>query len=743
MQNQNLARREDWRLLTGNGHFVADGTSENTLFAGFFRSDIGHSKVTELDVARARKLDGVVEIFTSDDLQRDGVGPIVHVDLPRDDGGPSGSYPQPLLNENVIRHVGEPIALVVAKHPFVLLDALEAIEFSATDAGPLEGIAFCRRLGDRDEVARRIDASPQRTAIDINIPRVSATPLEPRGGIARPLPDGGLHFLAGTQNPFALRDQIAAHFGWDPERVHIEAGDVGGSFGLKGFMTREDALLCWAAQKLGVEIAWLPNRSESFLSDAQGRGVSGRIVLGIDHDLKILALSVALETDVGAYPGRRAFGLINNANGLTGMYDIPAVAVEIAGMLSPRAPLAPFRGNGRPEISYAIERTLDHAARAIGCDPVVLRQRNLIPPEAMPVTSALGTRIDCGDFPAVMGTALDLASGAEDRRAEAAARGRIFGFGLANCVESAGKPGSGKPRPDHARLTIHQDGRIVVAPGVMSVGQGHETGLSRMVAERLQVDPGRIEYRHGDTDAVSNGRGSGGSAGLTIGGSAVWTAIGKLLDEGYTTAARQMGCTVEQLDYRDGAFFRSGSNESLPLAELAAAAGGPWVVEASFLPEAATYPNGTHICEVEIDPETGQVAVTRYVAAEDVGRILNAVLVDGQLHGGIAQGLSTGLGEHMVFDESGQILTGSLMDYRLLRAADVPMFRLATVEVPTELNPLGVKGVGEAGTVGATAAFASAVCDALARAGVADFQPPATPARVWQALQSVVPTAAG
>ncbi|MBD3677934.1 MAG: xanthine dehydrogenase family protein molybdopterin-binding subunit [Rhodobacteraceae bacterium] len=727
-------RREDPRLLKGEGRYLSDCIGPEGRFAGFLRSPLASGRIVTLDIAAAREIPGVAAIFTGQDLREAGVGPIEHTPMSRDDGGAPGQFPQPILSEDVIRHIGEPIAIVVADTEAAVADAIEAIVVDFDAAEPVSGLAFCKRLGDRATTDGIIAAAPHVARVQVDLPRVTAMALEPRGGIARVDGQGRLHYRSSTQNPFAMRAQLAAQLFWGEGDIHVVAQDVGGSFGLKGFMTREDAALCWAARKLGGEIAWRSTRSEAMLGDAQGRGARASVTVALDEDLSILALDADFVVDVGAYPSRRSQGVANNINGMTGVYHIPSVSVEIRGELSNRAPLAPFRGNGRPEATYAIERVLDGAARQIGVDPVELRERNLVHPSQMPATTGLGTVIDCGDFPAVMEKALALGAGREARRAEAEARGRLHGFGLANCIESAGGP-LRQPKPDFARVTIEGDGTVILAPGVMSVGQGHETSLARMVAERLEIEPGAIRYHQGDTEAISFGRGSGGSSGLTVAGSALWQVLDEIQDEGRKAAARQLGCDGAELAFREGVFHREGSNENVTLAGLAAAQPeGRWVVERGFTPDAATFPNGTHICEVEIDPETGKVEITRYFAVEDVGRVLSPRLVDGQLHGGIAQGLSLGLGERMEFDESGQILSGTLMDYAVVRASDLPAFQLASFEVPTQMNPLGVKGVGEAGAVGATAALASAVTDALHRVGVSDFELPATPDRVWAAL---------
>lgn len=736
MPEQPLPRREDHRLITGAGRYVADFLTPETLVAGFVRAEVASATVDRLDLTAARTVDGVVAVITAADLIADGVGPLLAAGLPRDDGGESETFPQPILSGEVIRHVGEPIALIVARDRRALSAAIEAVEVRTTDRAAPEGVGFLRRAGDPAATEAAFAAAAHVATIRLDVPRVTAMAMEPRGAIATGR-DGHLHYRASTQNPFALRKGFADHFGWDPEAIHVEAPDVGGSFGLKGFMTREDAALAWAALRLNAGIAWLPGRSEAFLSDAQGRGLIGEVSVALDAEHRLTGVRGAFEIDAGAYPWRGAFGIMNNINGLTGVYRIGAASAEIVGRLSARAPLAPFRGNGRPEATYAIERALDRAARDLGIDPVELRRRNMIPTDAMPAVTALGTTLDCGDFPKVMAAALDLNAGADARRREAESRGMLFGAGLANCIESAGGPLRG-PRPDRCRLTVAQDGSVTVAPGVMSVGQGHETALSAVVAEQLGIDRDRIAYVNGDTCAVTSGRGSGGSAGLSVAGSATLVAARQMIAEGGEHAAEALGCAPEDLAYRDGAWHRKGTNQSLGLAEIAARQpDGQWLVEASFTPPAATFPNGTHICEVEIDPDTGVTRVTRYAAVEDVGTVLVPRLVEGQLHGGIAMGLSVGLGERLHFDGAGQLLSGSLMDYQVARATDLPCYVLGTVEVPTEMNPHGAKGVGEAGTVGATAALASAVSDALARAGVADFDLPATPDRVWTALQQV------
>lgn len=739
MPQHDLPRREDARLLTGAGRFLADCLTPDTCFAGFLRSDVGFGRVVCVDIGAALTLSGVRAVLTATDLDDDGIAPLRQPPLPRDDGGDALQIDQPILAGERVRHIGEPLALVVADSPGALAEAMEAIVVEIKQEAPATGTAFCRRFGDdAAAVDRALGGAAHLARVDLTMPRMTTMALEPRGVIAQGADPARLTLRASTQSPFALRDQIAAHFGWPKSEVRVLAGDVGGSFGLKGYMAAEDAALAWAARRLGLDLAWVPSRSETMLADAQGRSARAQVTVGLGADHSILALRVDFDVDVGAYPGPRAMGIAGNINGVTGMYHVPCVFAQVTGHLSPRPPIAPFRGNGRPETTLAIEAVLDRAARDLRIDPVDLRRRNLIGAGALPVTTRLGVTLDSGDFARVMARAQSLNMGAEDRRARAQAQGLLYGIGLANCIEAAGGPVT-TPRPDFARLTVTGTGQVVLAPGVMSVGQGHETGLPAMVARHLQIDVGRITHVQGDTDAVSQGKGSGGSSGLVTGGSAVWTVTQDLIAQGRILAADMLDCTPDALEFRDGGFFRATSNQTVTLADIAQTQpGGQWQVEARFQPPAPTFPNGTHICELTVDPETGAVCVLRYVGVEDLGRVLQPVLVEGQLQGGVAQGLSLGLGEEMVYDETGQLLTGTLMDYPVVRARDLPAFRFDTVEVPTLLNPLGVKGVGEAGTVGATAAFVSALGDALWSSGVQDLPMPATPHRVWAALQTAI-----
>ena len=732
-----ISRMEDQRLLRGAGCFVADALPADVLHAVFLRAEVASGHLSALDVARARAMPGVIEVVTAVDLAVAGLGPLPQSDLPGDDGGPAIFRPIPLLAGDDIGHLGAPVAMVIAQSDAMARDAAEAIGVDIAEAPAAAGIAAVRCLGEMDRARAAVGGACHQVHLTFEAPRGLALSLEPRGCLAMPDAEGGMVFRSSTQNPYALRKGLAALLGCPIERLRVLSGDVGGSFGLKGFVTREEALVAWSAQRLGRAVTWLETRSESFLADHQARGVTAQVSMGLDADLRIQAIAAEFDVDMGAYPDRRALGMLSNAPGITGLYHVPVAGAVIRGHLSARMPLAPMRGNGRPEATLAIEQLLDRAARQIGCDPVDLRQRNLIQPDQMPYSTPLGFDLDVGDFPRLLAQGVDLADrpGLIKRRQAAMARGKIHGAGLAACVESAAGPVP-KPRPDHARITVDRLGQVRVATGVTSTGQGHETAMTRMVCDQLGLPADRVCYVNGDTDATKDGRGSGGSAGIAVAGAALWQALSDLRTEGAEIAAVHFGVAPDAVQFAQGIFTTESRNLSLDMAEIAAlrAPDGLWQVDAVFAPSAAVFPNGVHSCEVEIDPETGVVEVTRYRAIEDVGHVWNADLVAGQLHGGIVMGLAQALGEAVHYDADNQLISGSLMDHYLPRAADMPKFGLETLDIATGRNPLGAKGVGEAGTVGALAAAISAVADALAGQGVTQTPLPATPLRVWQAL---------
>jgi len=725
----------------------------------FVRCPHGHARIERVGTAAAAAYPGVVAVITADDLAADRVGALASpVNLTRPDGRPAPSTPRPLLAGEIVRHLGEPVVMVVAA---TLAEGLEAAEQMEVEYTPLpavttcqealapgaptvwdeapENLAFRWRHGDREAVTAAMASAAHVVRLDYGTSRVASNPLEPRGTLACPLDDGSMLVYSSTQNPFQLRDALAKHFGEPPERVRIIAGEVGGAFGMKAGLFREDALVFWAARRLRKPVRWVADRSEAFLADDQARDVRISAALALDGSGTFLALDVRYEINLGAYASVRSMGPITNIGGVAGVYATPSIAAEVCGVLTHTLPTAPYRGAGRPDATFVIERLIDRAAVELGIDKMELRRRNLIPAAAMPFKTGLIFEYDCGDFRANMEAAARRAdvAGLASRKAEAARRGRLRGLGICNPIEAAGGP-YGHPQPDQARLVLHADGTANLYSGAMSVGQGLETALPQMVAARLGLPIDRISYHQGDTSEAETGRGSGGSSGLCVSGAAVAQAVDETIEAGRTLAADHLETAVADLEFRSGNYVVAGTDRAVSLVDIAAkavASGEHLGGQARFQPPAVTFPNGCHICEVEIDPETGSVEVISYVAVEDIGRVLNPLLAHGQIHGGIAQGLGQALGEQVVYAPSAQLLTGSFMDYAMPRADGMPPITIEMREVPTKVNPLGAKGVGEAGTVGALSAAINAVCDALAPLGVHHLEMPATPYRVLAAIR--------
>ena len=752
-------RVEDRRFVTGAGCYAGDDLPRDTLFAAFYRAPVACGKVLRLGCDRARAADRVVAVLTAADAASDGIAFMPWTGNPkRDDGGTSIESRKPLLSGERIRHLGEPLAMVIATSRQAATDALDLIEaefdrdvspvLASAEGGALvwetgtDNVAALHRLGDRLAVEAALDDAAHMTTLDFDISRIAACPLETRNSLGYVDPAGRLCLRTSGQSPFALRGELAEAFGVTGDAVHVTTPDVGGSFGMKGGLFREDVAVVWAARRIGQPVYWAASRSESFLSDDHARGVTGTARLGLTADGSFSTLLVDLSVDVGAYLSRRSMGMLNNLGGIAGQYRTPLIAAELKFIHTNTVSTAPYRGFGRPEATYIIERLIEKAARETGRDKMALRLQNMITAAMMPYKTGLTFHYDCGDFPQVMARAMALANYDEfaARRTASVRNGRLRGIGAANPVEVAGGP-LRKVKKDVARITARPDGMIVIAPGLMSVGQGHETALTRMAQQRLQLPASRIIYQHGDTDLVVSGRGNGGSAATVVAGAAVAVGLDQLLLDATALAAAVMGCSGAAVQYENGVFTGGSGSQSWALswADLAGHSNqkGGVIVDSSFLPDAPTYPNGCHICEVEIDPRTGVVEILDYVGVEDIGTVLNQDLVDGQMQGGIVQGVGQAIGEILCYDDAGQLLTGSFMDYRMPIASDMPPIRLATHAVPTKINPLGAKGVGEAGTVGALAAVMNAVADALASAGVEDFEMPASPARVWAAMQAV------
>ncbi len=755
-------RIEDDRFITGQGRYVGDLELTGPAHAVVVRSAAAHATIRAIATDEARAAPGVLAVYTAQDLAADGIGDQpCNVTHKRPDGAEAFKACRRVLARDTIRHLGEGVALVVGETRQAALNAAELVVVDADEHDVVVdaraalaahapqvwhevpgNVAYVWHNGDAAAVDDVIAKSAHVAHLDTQVSRVIVNTMEPRGIIAEVNGDDRLIVYPSTQNPYPMRAGLSAMLNIPADDIQVVAGDVGGSFGMKSGVYPEDVLVCWAARKLGRPVKWISDRTEGFLSDEQGRDVHMRVDLALAADGRFLALKVVCDCNIGAYLSGRSLNLIGNFGGIAGVYRIGQIYGEIRGVHTHAQVTAPYRGAGRPEATFAIERVIDIAARQIGIDPLELRRRNAVPPEAMPYDTGFTFNYDCGEFEQNMIAAAEMAdySGFEARRAEAAGRGKLRGLGISNPIEVAGGPYV-KPGHDCSKLRVDADGKVTIFSGIMSVGQGIETAFSNMVAERLAVPVDDVIYRQGDTDNLAHGRGNGGSSAAPVGASSIAVTIDNLIAQARPLAAEMLQTSAAALTFADGAFQVAGASSSVTLVEVAkfAADKDQHGLEASggFTPPDVTYPNGCHMCEVEIDPDTGEIEIIRYSVCEDIGTVINPTLAQGQMHGGIAMGAGQALLERAVHDgESGQLLTGSFMDYTMPRADDLPAFAFKTRPVPTAVNPIGAKGIGEAGTVGSIAASINAVCDALKPLGIDHVDMPATPDRIWTVIQS-------
>ena len=765
---QSVRRLEDPRLIQGLGRYSDDVNLPRQAHAVLARSPHAHARIRGIDARAALATPGVIAVLTAAELAADKVG-----NLPTDrgrkrpDGSPAFPTPRPALMGDRVRHVGDPVAMVIAETHEQAVDAVDQLGIDYEPLPAVAGtanalrvgaplvwdeapgnIAFRAEAGQREAAARAFEGAAHVARVDFVVTRVAAAPLEPRGAVGEYDRRTGRYTLhTGIQAPHGTRTLVAAVLKVPQTQVRVITGDVGGSFGMRSGLYPEMILVLWAAKRLGRPVKWTSDRREGFLTDEHGRDNLSSVELALGPDGAFLALRVAINLNIGAYMTQRSAGPgTNNIGGVAGVYTTPAIHHQTTGVFTNTTPTGPYRGAGRPEATYAIERVIDVAARQLGMDPIALRRKNLIPPTAMPFKTGLVFTYDSGDFGRGMDLALSVAdqAGFEKRRAESRTRGKLRGLGFANAIEVAGGPYT-SVNPDTTMIRVNPDGSVVVFTGSTSMGQGNETAFAQIVSERLGVPPARIQVHWGDSDALDAGRGNGGSGALTVGGSAVTRASEKIVERGRRIAAHMMEAAPADVQFADGRFAVAGTDRGVTLAEVASAAyvtrqlpGGmePGFCEtAAVTPPAVTFPNGCQVCEVEIDPETGVVRIERHSVVDDVGRMVNPLLVKGQIHGGVVQGLGQALFEDLVYDDEGQVISGSFMDYAMPRADDMPFFEVDSHEVPTKVNPLGAKGVGEAGTVGAIPALVNAVNDALAPLGVRHLDMPMTPERVWRAIQ--------
>ena len=759
-----LLRLEDNRLLRGAGRFVEDIVLPGEARAVFLRSPHAHARIRSLSIEAAQAAPGVLAVLTGADVADDELGGVPWevrppTDTPTDSlpplGDPSVAAPQPLIADDTVRFCGEIVAMVVAESETAARDAAERIE---ADYDPLPASAdsaeaaampalwpqapgnlgFTVDLGDPASTDAAFAGAAHIESIELASNRIFGAPLENRACIGECGNDGDRMVLhANGGKPHSMRKTLAAQiFRIPPGKIAVKVPDVGGGFGIKNVLYPEQCLVLWAARRLGRPVKWIGRRDEGLLSDVGCREQASRAEMALDGEGRILAVRVRSTGNLGAYLAPRGVvSLRNSGFVIANVYAVPTIDYEMRALHSNTAPTCNFRGAGEPEGVNIVERLIDAAARRLGHDPVDMRRRNLLPPSALPRTNAAGLRQDTGNY----GALLDAACAAADRQGFAARRrksetqGRRRGFGLTMHVYM-----SGFNFTETTTLVVADDGRIDLLIGALSSGQGHATAFAQVAAARLGIDPARICVVQGDTDRIETGSGTGASRSLTIGGSSALLAADALIETGRDLAAQALEASPGDLTYARGVFAIAGTDRRIDLGGLAESDGGDFSAAASYRPEHGTSAAGCNICEVEVDPETGAVTPDRYVIAQDAGTIVNPLVVEGQIHGGIATGIGQALLEHAIYEPgTGQLLTGSFMDYALPRAGDVPPLELLLHEIPSAHNPLGAKGIGEAGGLGTAPAVVNAILDALAPLGVTHIDMPATPHRVWQAIRQV------
>ena len=762
---QPVPRSEDPRLLRGGGRYVDDVVLPNMAYGFVLRSPHAAARITRIDASAAKASPGVLAVLTHADWKASGFG-----DLPVGsgqklrDGSPMFSHPFPPLVQERVRFVGDYVAFVVADSIANAMDAAEQIEvdyealpavvdqMSALAAGAPrvwdecpDNIGYVKLLGNKEKteagMARASTVVKRRFVIN----RVSANAMEPRGYVGDYNSSDDHYTLYTTiQGAHPYRSRLASRILKKPEHnVRVVVGDVGGSFGMKSGIYHEAALVLLGSKLAGRPVKWTATRTESLISDGHGRDSIADVELGLDKDGKFIALRAHTYGNMGAYITSQTPGpFFNNMGGFAGVYDIPAMHVDITAIVTNTNFTCPYRGAGRPEATYMIERIIDEAAAETGFSPVELRRRNMIPTSAMPYKTALVFNYDSGEFEKNMQAALEMSdyAGFEKRRIEARARGKVRGIGISNSIEKAASPGI-----EAAELRFDRSGTATILTGSISNGQGHETVFKQIVCDRLGLRPEDVGYVSGDTDKVAFGHGTGGSRSAAHGGAAINLATTKVVEKARKIAAHLMEAADADVDFNEGVFTVAGTDRRLTIKEIAKAASDPKNIPAGEEPGLIasavhtigqpTYPNGCHVCELEIDEETGTVEIVNYNVVDDVGRVMNPLLLNGQIHGGVVQGVGQILLEDVRYDHtSGQLITASFMDYAMPRASDVSFMEVKTNEVLTKANPLGVKGAGEAGTVGSLSAVANAVMDALRPLGIRDLPMPATPQRLWRAI---------
>jgi aerobic carbon-monoxide dehydrogenase large subunit len=768
---QPVPRFEDPRLVKGSGRYIADMTFPGMAFGYVLRSPHAHARIRAIDTAKAKAAPGVLAVVTGADYKAAGFGDLpVPGGLKRRGDTPGYKPRYPALAEDRVRMIGDYVAFVVAETYYQAVDAAELIEVdyeplpaivSTGDAVkpgmPLvwddcpNNIGFVQVEGNKEATDAAFADAAHAVKHSFVINRVTAATMEPRGciGLFEPI-DGRYTIYTTLQRTNVFQTELSQYVLKVPDsKIRVVCGDIGGSFGMKSAVYNEVALVLCAAKLTGRPVKWTATRSESFLCDAQARDNVTEAELALDRHGNFLSFRARIIAAIGAYlqVGMPAF--TGNLGTLAGVYKTPASHIDVTAVFTHTQPVRPYRGNGRPEAGYVIERMVDLAADQLGMDAAELRRRNTIPVSAMPYKTSVTFTYDCGEFEKNMDLALDAADkkGFEARRAAARKNGKLRGFGFSNTIERSAAAGL-----EGAEIRFDRTGSVSIFSGSINQGQGHETTFKQVVCDRLGLDPNEVTYIQGDTDQVFFAEGTGGSRSAAFSGSAFTLAAEKIETKGKAIAANMLKLDPADINFHEGLFSSPKTNQTLTIKEVAKASLEPknlpegmepgLIEKAIYTGKVAAYPNGVHVCELEIDEETGTVEIINYNVVDDVGTVINPLLLHGQIDGGIAMGIGQILMEDIKFDAEGQILTGSFMDYAMPRAGDMTGFHVESNPVPTKTNPLGVKGAGEAGCVGAMPAVANALVDALSVLGIKHVAMPATPEVLWRAIKQARATGA-
>jgi len=761
---QGVSRFEDPRLIRGGGKYIDDVVYPGMACGVVLRSPHGHAKIISIDTSAAKAAPGVLAVITAADWKKAGLGELPsHGGLKRRDGSPMFKPSYPVLADDRVRWVGDPVAFVVAETQAQAADAAEliAVDYEPLPAvvstakaiepdaakvwdGCADNISFVELIGDKAATDAAFAKAAHIVKHRFVINRVTAASMEPRGAVGVYLPAEDRYIIhSPVQRAHPYRSELAKQVLKVAEsKVRVICIDVGGSFGMKTPVFNEAPLTLFASKLTGRPVKWISTRTEAFLSDAQARDNVTEAELALDKDGIFLGLRVKTIAAIGAYLQNNMPAFLLNAGTLAGTYRTPAIFVDITGVFTNTNPVRPYRGNGRPEAGYVIERIIDIAADELKIDPIELRRRNYISPQQMPFKTGLTFTYDCGEFEKNMDMALELhdSAGFKRRREESRRRGKLRGLGISNTIERAAAGGT-----EGAEVRFDRSGSVTLFSGSVTAGQGHETVFKQLVCDRLGLHPDDVRYVQGDTDEVFYGEGTGGSRTSTMSSAAFQMATDKVIEKAKVIAAHALKIDVPDVNFAEGVFSSPKTNRTMTIKDVAIDSANPAKIPASMEPglvatavykaPVQNFPNGCHVCEVEIDRETGVVDIVRYSVVDDVGTVLNPMLLHGQIHGGVAQGAGQVLMEDIHFDASGQLVTASFMDYAMPHAHNLCEMEVESNPVPTKTNPLGTKGAGEAGNVGALPAVANALVDALSEFGIKHIEMPATPERVWRAMQ--------